>query len=47
MHLIANGGMVSLNIGNTMDAIMLTKYIKYVEGVKLDIYKTIDNYFVH
>ena len=46
MHLIANGGIVSLNIGNTVDAIMLTKYVGYVEGVKLDVYKTIDNYFV-
>ena len=46
MPLIANGGMISLNIGNTMDAIMLTKYIKYVDGVKLDIYKTIDDYFL-
>lgn len=46
MHLIANGGMISLNIGNTVDAIMLTKYVSYVEGVKLDVYKTIDNYFV-
>ena len=46
MHLIANGGMISLNMSNTIDAIMLTKYIKYVEGVKLDVYKTIDNYFV-
>ncbi len=46
MPLIANGGMISLNIGNTMDAIMLTKYIKYVDGVKLDVYKTTDNYFI-
>ena len=46
MHLIANGGMVSLNMSNTMDAIMLTKYVNYVEGVKLDVYKTIDNIFV-
>ena len=46
MHIIANGGIVSLNIGNTMDAIMLTKYVSYVEGVKLDVYKTMDNYFV-
>ena len=46
MHLIANGGMASLNLGNTMDAIMLTKYIKYVDGVKLDVYKTLDDYFV-
>ena len=46
MPLIANGGMISLNTGNTMDAIMLTKYIKYVDGVKLDVYKTIDDYFV-
>ena len=46
MHLIANGGMVSLNPGNTMDSIMLTKYISYVDGVKLDVFKTIDNYFV-
>ncbi len=46
MHLIANGGMTSINISNTIDAIMLTKYVKYVEGVKLDVFKTIDNYFI-
>ena len=46
MYLIANGGMVSINQSNTVDAIMLTKYIKYVDGIKIDIYKTIDDYFV-
>ena len=46
MHLIANGGIVSLNIGNTMDAIMLTKNIDIIDGVKLDVRKTKDNIYV-
>lgn len=46
MLLIADGGMSSLNTFDTMDAIMLTKNINYIDGVKLDVRKTRDNILV-
>ena len=46
MYLIANGGLSSLNTYDTMDAILLTKNISYIDGVKLDVRMTKDNILV-
>ena len=43
--LIADGG-VSLNIRNTMDAILLCKNLNYLTGVKLDVFLSLDDIFV-
>ena len=45
MYLISDGGL-SCNLSNTKEAIMLTKNIKYIDGIKLDVYETLDNVFV-
>ena len=45
MLIIADGG-VSNNIPDTMDAIMLTKNISYIDGVKLDLRESHDKEFV-
>ena len=42
--IISDGGIN--NERNTLDAILLTKNIDYIDGIKLDIYLTKDNYFV-
>ena len=44
MYLIANGG-IGL-IGNTSDAIMLTKNISYIDGIKIDVRMSLDNVLV-
>ena len=46
MKLISDGGLGSLNDPDTIDAIMLTKNISYIDGVKLDVRKSLDNIFV-
>lgn len=46
MYLIANGGLSSCNIPDTMDAILLTKNINYLDGVKLDIRMSKDGVLV-
>ena len=46
MKIICDGGMVSCNTKDTMDAIMLTKNIAYLNGIKVDIQKTKDNIVV-
>lgn len=45
MYLISDGGMIC-NTLDTMDAIMLTKNIDIIDGVKLDVRKTKDNIYV-
>ena len=45
MYLISDGG-INTNISDTIEAIMLTKNMSYLDGVKLDVRKTIDNIFV-
>lgn len=45
MHLISDGG-ASCNTKDTLEAIMLTKNIDYIDGIKLDIWVTLDNMFV-
>ena len=45
MYLISDGG-INSNTLDTIEAIMLTKNLKYLDGVKLDVRKTIDNVFV-
>ena len=46
MKLISDGGMVCCNTHDTIDAIMLTKNLSYVDGVKLDVRLTKDDYLV-
>lgn len=46
MLIIADGGMVSCNVSNTMDAILLTRNTGFVDGVKLDVRMTYDNFLV-
>ena len=46
MYIIADGGVTSINDSDTIDAIMLSKNIDYIDGVKLDVYKSLDNIFV-
>ncbi len=46
MHIIANGGLSNLNDSHTIEAIMLTKNIDYIDGIKINIYKSIDNIYV-
>ncbi len=46
MHIIADGGMSCYNPSNTMDAILLTINLSYVDGIKLDVFKSKDHYFV-
>lgn len=43
--IISDGG-ININERNTIDAILLTKNINYIDGIKIDIYITHDNYFV-
>ena len=43
--IISDGGL-NINERNTLDAILLTKNISYIDGIKIDIYLTKDNYFV-
>ena len=45
MYLISDGG-VNSNIPDTIEAIMLTKNINYLDGVKLDVRKSVDDIFV-
>ena len=45
MYLISDGG-VNVNIPDTIEAIMLTKNISYLDGVKLDVRTSIDSVFV-
>ena len=45
MYLISDGG-ASCNTKDTMEAIMLTKNISYIDGIKLDIYMSKDNILV-
>ena len=45
MYLISDGG-VNLNTPDTIEAIMLTKNIGNIDGVKLDVRVSIDNIFV-
>ena len=42
MRLISDGGIVSCNIPDTVDAIMLSKNINYLDGVKLDVRMSYD-----
>ena len=46
MYLISDGGITSCNISNTFDAIMLTKNIDYIDGIKLDLQMTKDKIIV-
>jgi len=46
MYLISDGGIVSCNISNTYEAIMLTKNLDYLDGVKLDLQFTKDKIIV-
>ena len=46
MLIIADGGMVSCNVSNTMDAILLTRNTGFIDGVKLDVRMTYDNFLV-
>ena len=46
MKLIGDGGIVSCNTPDTIDAIMLTKNLDFVDGVKIDVRKTKDNVLV-
>lgn len=46
MLIIADGGMVNCNVPDTMDAILLTKNNGFVDGVKLDVRMTNDNFLV-
>ena len=45
MYLISDGG-VNSNIPDTIEAIMLTKNINNIDGVKLDVRTSLDNVFV-
>ena len=45
MYLISDGG-VNVNIPDTMEAIMLTKNMNNIDGVKLDVWISFDNVFV-
>lgn len=45
MYLISDGG-IKTNIPDTIEAIMLTKNISYIDGIKLDVRVTSDNVFV-
>ena len=42
MKIISNGGIVSCNTPDTIDAIMLTKNLDFVDGIKLDVRMTND-----
>ena len=46
MKIICDGGITSCNIPDTTDAIMLSKNLKNVDGVKLDVRLSKDNYLV-
>lgn len=46
MMIISDGGMVSCNSKDTIDAIMLTKNIDYINGIKLDVRISKDNILV-
>ena len=46
MKVISDGGMVSCNSKDTIDAIMLTKNIDYIDGIKLDVRISNDNILV-
>ena len=45
MYLISNGG-ISCNLPDTMEAIMLTKYLNYINGIKLDVRESLDHVFL-
>lgn len=45
MYLISDGG-INTNTLDTIEAIMLTKNITYLDGVKLDVRKSIDDIFI-
>lgn len=45
MYLISDGG-ISTNTLDTIESIMLTKNMKDIDGVKLDVRKSLDNIFV-
>ena len=45
MYLISDGG-VNANTPDTIEAIMLTKNINYLDGVKLDVRESLDHVFV-
>ncbi len=46
MKIISDGGIVSCNSKDTIDAIMLTKNIDYIDGIKLDVRISKDNILV-
>ena len=46
MLLIADGGLSSLNTFDTIEAVLLTKNIDYIDGVKLDIRMSLDKKLV-
>ena len=46
MKIISDGGIVSCNSKDTIDAIMLTKNIDYIDGIKLDVRMSKDNILV-
>ena len=46
MYIISNGGLSSCNIPDTMDAIMLTKNVSYIDGVKIDVRESLDKKIV-
>ena len=45
MYLISDGG-ISTNVPDTIESVMLTKNIKDIDGVKLDVRVSLDNVFV-
>lgn len=45
MYLISDGGM-NTNILDTIESVMLTKNIKDIDGIKLDVRKSLDGVFV-
>lgn len=46
MHIISDGGLSDWNTYDTIDAILLTKHLSYIDGVKLDVRKSLDNVLV-
>ena len=45
MEIIANGGLYG-NTPNTLDALLLTRNISYLDGILINVYKTLDNVLV-
>lgn len=46
MQIICDGGLSSWNTSDTMDALLLTKNVSYIDGIKLDVRMTKDYFLV-